>query len=75
MSSYSTTTNVICQVRVLQMHFLQYPDGFGKIPAQSKENLLFLAFSEVQEDEHKPRAYPKIKNVNFLSTEPLSVLT
>ena len=44
------------------MHFLQYPDGFGKILAQSMGNLLFLVFSEVQEGEHKPRAYPAIRN-------------
>ena len=55
---------VHCPVQLREMQFLRYLDGFGKIPAQSKEIPLFLVCSEVPEDEHKPRAYPAIINVH-----------
>ena len=63
-SNPSKSRTVECRVQLLGMQFLRYLDGFGKIPAQSKEIPLFQVCSEVQEDEHKPRAYPAIRNVH-----------
>ena len=52
-------------VQLRGMQFLRYLDGFGKIPAQSKEILLFQFCSEFRACEHKPRAYPAIRNVQL----------